>query len=119
MLRHRQQADDPPIAYFYYEDGEFIRMYDTKEEVEAAHEKFGGDWEPVYRHRQYWTKEQVAAVREDGKRLHAKVKQPTLLDEPESQTKITDDLLVQLFYAAQGDITRFRLKARELLEDLE
>lgn len=30
---------------------------------------------------------------------------------------MTDDLLVQLFYAAQGDITRFRIKARKLLAD--
>jgi hypothetical protein len=30
---------------------------------------------------------------------------------------MTDDLLVQLFYAAQGDITRFRIKARALLAD--
>ena len=29
---------------------------------------------------------------------------------------LTDEVLVQLFYAAQGDITRFRVKARELLE---
>jgi hypothetical protein len=29
---------------------------------------------------------------------------------------LTDDLLVQLFYAAQGDITQFRIKARTLLE---
>lgn len=34
-----------------------------------------------------------------------------------SQPKaLTDDLLVQLFYAAQGDITQFRIKARDLLE---
>jgi hypothetical protein len=34
-----------------------------------------------------------------------------------SQPKVlTDDLLVQLFYAAQGDITKFRIKARALLE---
>lgn len=34
-----------------------------------------------------------------------------------SQPKaLTDDLLVQLFYAAQGDITQFRIKARALLE---
>jgi hypothetical protein len=36
---------------------------------------------------------------------------------PASQPKpLTDDLLVQLFYAAQGDITQFRIKARALLE---
>jgi hypothetical protein len=29
---------------------------------------------------------------------------------------VTDDLLVSLFYAAQGDITKFRLKGRALLE---
>lgn len=28
---------------------------------------------------------------------------------------VTDDLLVELFYAAQGDITKFRIKARALL----
>lgn len=28
---------------------------------------------------------------------------------------VADDLLVQLFYAAQGDITQFRIKARTLL----
>lgn len=28
---------------------------------------------------------------------------------------VTDDLLVQLFYAAQGDITQFRINARKLL----
>ena len=34
-----------------------------------------------------------------------------------SQPKVlTDDLLVELFYAAQGGITRFRLKARAILE---
>jgi hypothetical protein len=34
-----------------------------------------------------------------------------------SQPKaLTDDLLVQLFYAAQGGITQFRIKARALLE---
>jgi hypothetical protein len=30
---------------------------------------------------------------------------------------MTDELLVQLFYAAQGDITKFRIKARALLAD--
>jgi hypothetical protein len=30
---------------------------------------------------------------------------------------MTDELLVQLFYAAQGDITQFRIKARALLAD--
>jgi hypothetical protein len=29
---------------------------------------------------------------------------------------ITDDVLVQLFYAAQGDITQFRIKARAIIE---
>lgn len=34
-----------------------------------------------------------------------------------SQPKVlTDDLLVQFFYAAQSDITQFRIKARALLE---
>lgn len=35
---------------------------------------------------------------------------------PTSAKALTDDLLVQLFYAAQGDITQFRIKARALLE---
>lgn len=35
---------------------------------------------------------------------------------PASTNRLTDDLLVQLFYAAQGDITQFRIKARTLLE---
>jgi hypothetical protein len=30
---------------------------------------------------------------------------------------MSDELLVQLFYAAQGDITQFRIKARALLAD--
>lgn len=30
-------------------------------------------------------------------------------------TTVSDALLVDLFYAAQGDITQFRIKARELL----
>lgn len=42
--------DAVPVAWFYYEDGEFIRMYDSEDRAEAAREKFGGDVEPVYKH---------------------------------------------------------------------
>jgi predicted RNase H-like nuclease (RuvC/YqgF family) len=37
-----------PMSWFYFEDGEFIRMYDSEEKAEAAREKFGGDVTPVY-----------------------------------------------------------------------
>jgi hypothetical protein len=37
-----------PLAWFYYEDGEFIRMYDSAEKAEAGREKFGGEIVPVY-----------------------------------------------------------------------
>lgn len=30
---------------------------------------------------------------------------------------ITDGVMVQLFYAAQGDITQFRIKGRKIIED--
>jgi hypothetical protein len=39
-----------PVAWFYYEYDEFIRMYDSEEKVVAACEKFGGHWEPVFKH---------------------------------------------------------------------
>jgi predicted RNase H-like nuclease (RuvC/YqgF family) len=37
-----------PMSWFYFEDGKFIRMYDSEEKAEAAREKFGGDVTPVY-----------------------------------------------------------------------
>lgn len=30
---------------------------------------------------------------------------------------ITDGVMVQLFYAAQGDITQFRIRGRKIIED--
>lgn len=47
-------ADAPgmaePVAWFYYEDDEFIRMYASEEKAVAACEKFGGHWRAVYTH---------------------------------------------------------------------
>jgi hypothetical protein len=37
-----------PVAWFYYEEDEFIRMYDSEEKALAACEKFGGHWQAVY-----------------------------------------------------------------------
>jgi transcription elongation factor Elf1 len=36
-----------PVAWFYYEEDEFIRMYDSEEKAVAACEKFGGHWRAV------------------------------------------------------------------------
>ncbi|WP_431206766.1 hypothetical protein [Burkholderia cepacia] len=58
-----------PVAWLYYEEDEFIRMYDSEEKAVEACEKFGGHWMPVYAaasHSQGTTMPPIKGVSIDG-----------------------------------------------------